>query len=75
VNKEETCKDVTEGNILCRVLLYVFMPAICVVIMGNIGVTGLIALRKGGGVNLPWVLGTSIYKGVTLESERRYGIN
>jgi len=42
------CKDVTERNILCRVLLYVFIPAICVVIMGNIGVTGLRALGKEG---------------------------
>ena len=60
MKKEEKCKDVIEGNILRRVLLHVFIPAICVVIMGNIGVTGLIAFRKGGGVNRPWVLGTSI---------------
>ena len=31
-------------------MLYVFIPAICVIIMGNIGVTGLIALGKRGGV-------------------------
>jgi len=75
VNKKKTCKDVTEGNILCRVLLYVFIPATCIVIMGNIGVTGLMTLGKVGGVNRPWVLGTSIYEGVALESERRCGIN
>ena len=50
MKKEERCKDVTEGNVLCRVLLYFFIPAIFVVIMGNIGVTGLIALGKRGGV-------------------------
>ena len=57
VNEKETCEDVTEWNILCRMLLYVFIPAISIVIMGNIGVTGLIILGKVGGVNRPWVLG------------------
>ena len=72
MKKEERCKVVTEGNILCRVLLYVFIPVICVVIMGNIGVTGLIALGKRGGVNRPWVLGTSIYEGVILERRKMW---
>ena len=52
MSKEKKCKDVTEGSILCRLLLYVFIPAMCVVIMGNIGVTGLIALGKRGGGKL-----------------------
>ena len=56
-------------------LLYASIPAICVVIMGNTGVTGLMTLGKVGGVSRPWVLGTSIYEEIALESERRCGIN
>ena len=47
VNEKERYNDVTEENILCRALLYVFIPAIFVVIMGNIGVTWLIILGQG----------------------------
>ena len=47
VNEKERYNDVTGENILCRVL-YVFIPAIFVVIMRNMGVTWLIALGKIG---------------------------
>jgi hypothetical protein len=45
---EEWYNDIAEENILYRVLLYVFIPAIFVVIMRNMGVTWLIALGKIG---------------------------
>jgi len=48
VNEKELYNDITEGNILCRVLFYVFVPAIFVVIMRNMGVTWLIVLGQGG---------------------------
>ena len=48
VNEKEWYNDITEENILCRVLFYVFIPAIFVVIVRNIGVTSLIILGQGG---------------------------
>jgi len=46
VNEKELYNDITEGNILCRVLFYIYIPAVFVLIMRNIGVTWLIALWK-----------------------------
>jgi len=47
VQGKERYNDVTEENILCRILFYIFIPAIFVVIMINIGVTWLIILEQG----------------------------
>jgi hypothetical protein len=49
VQGKERYNDITKENILCRILFYVFIPAIFVVIMINIGVTWLIILGQGKG--------------------------
>jgi hypothetical protein len=48
VQEKERYNDITEENILCRILFYVFIPAIFVIIMINIGVTWLIILGQRG---------------------------
>jgi hypothetical protein len=48
VQGKERYNDVTEENILCRILFYVFIPAIFVVIMRNMDVTWLIILGQRG---------------------------
>jgi len=48
VQGKERYNDVTEENILCRILFYVFIPATFVVIMRNMGVTWLIILGQRG---------------------------
>jgi hypothetical protein len=46
--RKESYNDITKENILCRIFFYVFIPAIFVVIVINMGVTWLIILGQIG---------------------------